>query len=541
MGALLDYLTVVHDDDEVGMADGGEAVCNDDAGASGHELVKGLLYQEFVFGVEGAGGFVEYEDGGIFENGAGYAESLPLSSAEFHAAVADIGLVGLFHAVDKFVGVGYDSGLFYMVEAVVGSAKGDVVGNGIVEEDAVLRNETYLSTDAIDVEVADGDAVDEYLSVGAVVETGKEVDESGFAGARGAYNGNGFAFRNGEVDAFKHVDGVAVGVGLVGERYVAVFDGVVEAGEDNGIGFLADGFVGFEYFVDAGGGGVGFLKIVVYADNGLHGGNEAGEEDDKKDEDRREQLALLYCEAAQNEDEHQAQGEEYLGQGAAELAAVCHADHAAGVVVVGFGEAEGVFLLLAERFDGADSGEGLFEQPEEMSQFGLPFGRVAAQADTDDADEPNGDGEDEQEIEEEAGADKEQGGAEDYDVEGVFAERDDGGEHAPFDVGEVVGHAADDVATTSGVEVGYGEDGDFLVDVVAKAHGDAVAHGADEVLGEIAAEVGKEGTGHVGQGNGQEAAPHTIACFVVEKGIGHGKREVVLAEGERGQLGGRLA
>ena len=315
---------------------------------------------------------------------------------------------------------------------------------------------------------------------------------------------------------------------------------MVESGEDYGIGFLADGFIGFEYFVDAGGGGVGFLKIVVYADNGLHRGNETGEEDDEKDEDRREQFALLYCEAAQNEDEHQAQGEEYLGQGAAELAAVGHADHAAGVVVVGFGEAEGVFLFLAERFDGADAGEGLFEQGEEMAQFGLPFGRVAAQADADDADEPNGDGEDEQEIEEEAGADEEQCSAEDYDVEGVFAERDDGGEHAPFDVGEVVGHAADDVAATSGVEVGYGEDGDFLIDVVAQAHGDAVAHGADEVLGEIAAEVGKEGTGHVGQGNGQEAAPHTIACFVVEKGIGHGKREVVLAEGEGGQLGGRL-
>ena len=176
----------------------------------------------------------------------------------------------------------------------------------IVEEDAVLRNETYLGTDAIDIEVADGDAVDKYLSVGAVVETGEEVDESGFAGARGAYNGNGFAFWDGEVNAFKHVDRVAVGVGLVGKGYVAVFDGVVEAGEDYGIGFLADGFVGFEYFVDAGGGGVGFLEIVVYADDGLHRGNETGEEDDEKDEDRREQLALLDCEAAQNEDEHQA-------------------------------------------------------------------------------------------------------------------------------------------------------------------------------------------------------------------------------------------
>ena len=94
-------------------------------------------------GLTREGGFVEYEDGWIFEYGAGYAESLPLSSAEFHAAVADIGLVGLFHAVDKFVGVGYDSGLFYMVEAVVGSAKGDVVGNGIVEEDGLLRHHAH--------------------------------------------------------------------------------------------------------------------------------------------------------------------------------------------------------------------------------------------------------------------------------------------------------------------------------------------------------------------------------------------------------------
>ena len=88
---------------------------------------------------------------------------------------------------------------------------------------------------------------------------------------------------------------------------------------------------------------------------------------------------------------------------------------------------------------------------------------LLAQAFADETDEPYGGGHDEEEIEEEAWADEDEDGGEDDDVDGVFAERDDGGEDTPFDVGEVVGNAADDVATAAGVEIGDGEDGDFEV------------------------------------------------------------------------------
>jgi hypothetical protein len=48
----------LHDMDHGGVADGGEAVGDDDGGAALHEAVEGLLDVLFGFAVEGGGGFV---------------------------------------------------------------------------------------------------------------------------------------------------------------------------------------------------------------------------------------------------------------------------------------------------------------------------------------------------------------------------------------------------------------------------------------------------------------------------------------------------
>ena len=207
MVAAFDDVAVVEYDDLVGVANGREAVGDDDAGASLHEFGEGLLDGLLAFGVEGGGGFVENEDGRVFEHGSCYAEALALSSAEGDAAVADGGLVAEGEGVDEGVGVGDGGGLFDKVEAVVGVAKGNVVGDGVVEEDAVLRDESYLSTEAVDVKVGDGCVVDEDGAAGAVIEAWEEVDEGGFASSRRAYYSDGFAAGNGEVGVAEYVDG----------------------------------------------------------------------------------------------------------------------------------------------------------------------------------------------------------------------------------------------------------------------------------------------------------------------------------------------
>ena len=83
---------------------------------------------------------------------------------------------------------------------------------------------------------------------------------------------------------------------------------------------------------------------------------------------------------------------------------------------------------------------------EELSQRSLPPFGVAAQTLADAADEPYGEGQNDEEIEEEPGADEYQHGGEDDDIQRSLADGEDAGQHAPFDVGEVVAHAADDVA-----------------------------------------------------------------------------------------------
>ena len=59
VGSGFNDATFVHDADEVGFADCGEAMSNHEGGSVGHEAVKGLLHQGFAFAVESGCGFVE--------------------------------------------------------------------------------------------------------------------------------------------------------------------------------------------------------------------------------------------------------------------------------------------------------------------------------------------------------------------------------------------------------------------------------------------------------------------------------------------------
>ena len=160
MGAAFDDAAFVEDDDGVGVADGGETVSDDDGGAAAHDGFEGLLDGAFAFGVEGGGGFVEDEDGCFAEDGACYGEALSLAAGEVEATVADEGVVALREGVDELVGVGDACGLSDLLAGVAFGAEGDVGGDGVVEEDAVLGDEAELPAEGVDVEVGDGMAID---------------------------------------------------------------------------------------------------------------------------------------------------------------------------------------------------------------------------------------------------------------------------------------------------------------------------------------------------------------------------------------------
>ena len=89
MVAFLDDPAMVHDDDPVGGADGGEAVGDDDGGAVAHQPVERFLHQPLAFGVERRGGFVEQQQRRVAaEQGAGDGDALALAARQARAAFA---------------------------------------------------------------------------------------------------------------------------------------------------------------------------------------------------------------------------------------------------------------------------------------------------------------------------------------------------------------------------------------------------------------------------------------------------------------------
>ena len=104
--ALFDDLALIQDVDAVGAANGAETVGDDDGGASVEEAFEGLLDLGFGDGIDIGGGFIQDEDAGGGEHGAGYADELALAEGEIDTAFLNAGLVAIRQGADKIVGVG---------------------------------------------------------------------------------------------------------------------------------------------------------------------------------------------------------------------------------------------------------------------------------------------------------------------------------------------------------------------------------------------------------------------------------------------------
>ena len=65
MRAELDDPAGLEHGDAIGRANGGEPVGDDEGGAALHQAFEGGLHEPLTLAVEGAGRFVEDEDGGI--------------------------------------------------------------------------------------------------------------------------------------------------------------------------------------------------------------------------------------------------------------------------------------------------------------------------------------------------------------------------------------------------------------------------------------------------------------------------------------------
>ncbi len=119
----LNDLAFLEYDDLIRMANGAQAVSDDDAGAVGHHFVDGILYQAFAFGIERRGGFVQILRWEDFSIRPGRWLPLAFATTQLAATVADIGLIILFLAHDEIMGIGNACRLFNFINGGYGVAQ----------------------------------------------------------------------------------------------------------------------------------------------------------------------------------------------------------------------------------------------------------------------------------------------------------------------------------------------------------------------------------------------------------------------------------
>jgi hypothetical protein len=152
----------VQDGDAVGVADGGDAVRDEDGGASAHDVAQ--VVEDPVFGVRVDAGerVVENENAGIANQGAGDGGALLLAAGEGDAAFADHGVVAFGKASMSAAMLAASAALRIFLVGRIFDAEGDVFADAVAEEESFLGTKPILRRSDRQRVFADGAAVDEH-------------------------------------------------------------------------------------------------------------------------------------------------------------------------------------------------------------------------------------------------------------------------------------------------------------------------------------------------------------------------------------------
>lgn len=212
MGALLDDLTVLEDNDFVGVSDGTESVSNDhdSLASSFHENVQGFLNLELRFCVESTSGFVKENDLGVADEGSGDGYSLFLASGKTDSLLSYNSVVAFrenFLIFDEVPAVGVlasglehvSDGLFRLSFCV--NSVHDVVLDGVREQNRLLLHDGNLSLVVPSVvSVFQVNTIVTEASNDGVVPSLNQGNDGGLSATRGSHKSDNVVSRDFQAD-----------------------------------------------------------------------------------------------------------------------------------------------------------------------------------------------------------------------------------------------------------------------------------------------------------------------------------------------------
>ncbi len=106
VGALLNDLTILEDENFISLLNGGEAVGNDKAGPTFHQSTHGLLYQEFQPGINRGGCFIQNQNLRVSQEGPSNGQKLLLTQGDVAGFLIHFHIVATWQGADKVVNIG---------------------------------------------------------------------------------------------------------------------------------------------------------------------------------------------------------------------------------------------------------------------------------------------------------------------------------------------------------------------------------------------------------------------------------------------------
>src|SRR5215212_419361 len=200
VGALLDDPAAVDDQDPVGVDDGRQPVGDDQAGPALEGGGQGPLDLHLGLGVEVGGGLVEDDDGRVGQQQPGDGQALLLPARQPVAALADHRLPPFGQAFDQVQDPGPPAGVLDLLQARVRPGVAEVGQDGVVEQVRVLGDQADGGPQALQLQVADVDAVDPDVALADVVDPGDQHGRGRLAGPRRADQGDQLAGADREAD-----------------------------------------------------------------------------------------------------------------------------------------------------------------------------------------------------------------------------------------------------------------------------------------------------------------------------------------------------
>ena len=126
----------------------------------------------FRFSIQRRGGFIQNQNGGVFQNGTSDGDALPLTTGQHNAIFANLGVVAFRQFTNKFIGMGSTGRLLNFRSGFTGQRTvGNVVADRTVKQRNLLTNDGNLLAQIRQGKITDIGIVQQYAAAGYFIKT----------------------------------------------------------------------------------------------------------------------------------------------------------------------------------------------------------------------------------------------------------------------------------------------------------------------------------------------------------------------------------